>query len=63
MIELGAIVKDTITGAKGFVIGRAEYLFDTASVYIQPYALDEKGIPSQCYWISEGRMEEVNASK
>lgn len=57
MIDLGSIVRDPITGAKGMVIGRAQYLFIDPHVLVQPHGMNAADAPQDTYWISESRME------
>jgi len=58
-IELGKIAKDKITGFKGIVMGRAEYLTGCKKYAIQPQKLNKDNKPSDWEWFDEMNMEEV----
>lgn len=42
-IEIGDLVRDTITGFTGIVIARTEFFNGCIRIMIQPQGLDEKG--------------------
>ena len=56
MIKLGNKVKDDITGFKGVVIGRSEYLYDNEKVLIQPEKLQSDGKPAVSEWFGVLRV-------
>ena len=53
-IELGAKVKDSITGFSGIVTGRAEYITGCRQYAITPKAV--KNEHKDSYWIDEDRL-------
>ena len=55
MIKLGSEVKDEMTGMKGVAIGRSEYLYGCASIWIQPKGL-VNGEPKKSIWVDEQRV-------
>ncbi len=62
LIELGAKVKDKITGLKGTATGRAVYLNGCVQILIEPPVLRE-GDPYREIWMDEGRLEQVKNRK
>lgn len=61
MIKLGHKVKDIITGYKGTVIGRAEYVTGCVQLCVVP-PVDKDGKPQDANWIDEVRLEDLGAS-
>jgi hypothetical protein len=61
VINLGDEVEDVVTGAEGLVTGRAEYLFKSPELMIQPRTIDSRGIPEDAYWLAESRMQPKQA--
>ena len=61
MLKLGDKVKDSITGFKGVVIARAEYLNGCITLKVQPPKLKEDGSPIEADWFDEQRL--IDASK
>lgn len=57
-IELGAEVKDKITGFSGIVVLRAEHLFGCATYGIAPKVLAD-GKKGETEWFDEGRIEVI----
>lgn len=53
-IELGATVKDTITGFKGVITGRCEYVTGCRTYLVQPKAV--KGEFKSALWMDEDRL-------
>lgn len=57
MLVLGENARDTLTGFRGIVIGRTEYLHGCRQVLIQPRGLQENGQPEKAKWIDEPQVE------
>lgn len=55
-IELGDAVKCKITGFRGIVIGRAEYLHGATQLSVLATTLSD-GKPMEPVWINEARLE------
>jgi len=55
MIELGEVVKDPITGFKGTVVARTEYLWGCISLGILSDVLKD-GKPMEWQWFDENRL-------
>jgi hypothetical protein len=62
-IPLGCIAKDTITGFKGVVTSRTEFLYGCVHIGITPDKLDENGKPVESQWFDEQRIEVIKAAK
>jgi len=60
-IELGAKVVDNITGFRGTVTGRCEYLTGCRQYCVTPKAKD--GILSEGSWLDEDRLMKKPSSK
>jgi len=58
MIELGSTVKDLITGYKGVVIGRCEWLHGCTRLIVEAEELKD-GKPIEPQWFDEQRVELV----
>ena len=56
MIQLGDRVADEVTGFRGIVEARCEYLTGCARLLVQP-TLDEKGAWTEARWIDEPRLQ------
>ena len=56
MIPLRSKVRDKVTEFTGIVTGRAEYLFRTPEVRVQPSYLKD-GVPVKGEWLAEDRLE------
>ena len=56
-IELGAIVTDTVTGFTGIAIARAEYIYGSTRVEVQPVKLTGDGDLVNAKWIEEDRLK------
>lgn len=54
-IALGTKVKDSLTGAKGTVVARCEYLNGCVQFAITPDVLKE-GVPQDDYWLDHQRL-------
>jgi hypothetical protein len=55
-VKLGERVRDRVTGFEGTAIGRAEYLYDVASVLV---AAETKQAAADSRWLAETRLEPV----
>lgn len=55
MIILGQKAKDKITGFKGVITGRAEYLYGCDQYCLVPQVKD--GEIKEAHWFDEGRVE------
>ena len=61
-VELGCYAKDIVTGFKGVVISRVEYISSQPRVQIQSVGKDaEKVYPSE--WFDESRIIKVGTKK
>ena len=58
MVKLGSKVKDSISGFKGTVTARAEYLYGCVRC-----GVEGKDKPGEMIWIDEQRLEETSAAK
>lgn len=56
--ELGGVMRDRITGFRGTVIGRTEWLTGCATVALQP-RVDKDGKVPDPEWFDENRLETV----
>jgi hypothetical protein len=54
--ELGIEVKDIITGCKGIVTGRTEYLTGCNHYGIAPQKKKADGAPAEWQWFDESRL-------
>lgn len=61
-IKCGSLVKDIVTGYKGVVIGRADFMYGCNRLGVLSETL-VNGVPQQAYWFDEQRMEVVNENK
>ena len=62
MIKLGSRVQETITGLRGIVIARTEYLYRTPEVAVQSREIIEgKTLPVE--WFDESRVDIVSENK
>lgn len=59
MIELGQEVTDSVTGLRGYVIGRTMWLTGCATVGIQS-RVDKDGKVPEIEWVDEIRLEEYS---
>jgi len=55
-IELGASVVDTVTLFSGTVVARAEYLYGSTRLEVQPRTLTNEGDMVKSKWIDESRL-------
>ena len=55
-VLLGQSVIDCITGFKGVVLGRVEYISGCNQVLVQP-KVDKTGAPRDSLWIDEQRVQ------
>ncbi len=62
MIRLGDFVQDKISGLRGVVTGRAEYLFEATKVLVVPCET-YNGAPVSGTRLDAGRVERVTESK
>lgn len=56
--EMGILAKDVITGFKGTVIGRCEYISGCNQVLLAPYCKDD-GTKIDSEWFDEQRIEQI----
>jgi len=56
MLELGQKGKDKITGFKGIITGRAQYLYGCDQYGLNP-EVDKDGKIGEIHWFDEGRIE------
>lgn len=56
--ELGATVRDRLTGVTGILTSRSEHLFGCLTYTMQPNAVKD-GEPAKALWFDEGRLETV----
>ena len=61
-ISFGAVVKDSVTGFKGTVVARAEFITGCVQYEVVP-SVDKDGKMTDSYWIDENRLEIVRAAK
>ena len=57
MINLGARVKDTITGFEGIAVSRVEHLYGCVRYSVQPTKLNKDGKPIENEWFDEAGLE------
>ncbi len=57
MVKLGDRVKDRISGFKGVVTGRTEYLYGCIRLMVEPEGLHD-GKPIDSQWFDEQRCDE-----
>lgn len=55
-LELNQRVCDQITGFRGIIVARAQYISQDNNYLVQPKCLDEREMP-QPMWIDESRLE------
>ncbi len=60
-IQLGAHVRDKVTGFSGHVTGRAEYITGCAQVLVQPQ-VKESGEFVEARWFDETRLSVTEAA-
>jgi hypothetical protein len=60
--ELGEHAKDVITGLKGVVTGRCQYLTGCTQFLIQPPGA-KAGQPQTSHWVDEGKLEPIKGKK
>ena len=58
-IELGARVKDQLTGFKGIVTARAEYLTGCRQYAVRPEKMTKEGKIRDSLWFDEDRLRVV----
>lgn len=61
-IKLGDDVEDVITGVRGIVIGRSEWLTGCATIGIQPKA-DKNGSVPEVFWVDETRVDTYDGER
>lgn len=61
LFELGEMVKDTITGLEGVVIGKTKWISGCVRYGLQPKGLKD-GIPLDEQWFDEQRLEQIEAA-
>jgi hypothetical protein len=60
MVNLGDEVKDTVSGFKGIVIGKTEFLNGCSRVGIQPKVGKDGKLPEN-HWFDEPQIEVIKA--
>lgn len=60
--ELGVHVRDVVTGFRGVVTGRVQYLTGCSQFLIQPQGL-VGGRAQESFWIDEAKLEAVRGKK
>ena len=60
--ELGITAKDKITGFKGVITGRVQYLTGCDQYLLCP-PVDKEGKPGEACWYDENRIERVGKKK
>ena len=55
-IKLGKEAKDKVTGFKGIIIGKADYLYGCTQYALKP-KVDKSGKPMDTEWFDDGRIE------
>jgi hypothetical protein len=61
MGNLGKVGKDKITGFKGIIVGKANYLYGCTQYALAPRVLDkETGKLLETAWFDEGRIEIIS---
>jgi hypothetical protein len=58
-VRLGDRVKDAISGFKGIVTGRYEYLYGCVRCAVRPEELSKEGTPAESQTFDEGQLEVV----
>lgn len=58
-LELGWEVKDVITGFKGIIVGRAQYITGCNQYCIQPIDKKKTAEKKDSIWFDENRLETV----
>ncbi len=61
MIVLGQQVRCRVTGFRGVVIGRGEYLYASPRLWIQSETVNDSGQPKDALWIDEAQCEPIEA--
>ena len=59
IFELGCTVKDMITGFKGIVRGRTQYMTGCNCYAVQNIKLGTDGQPQEWKWYDEGQLQQV----
>ena len=62
-VELGKIARDKVTGFKGIVMGRAEYLTGCKKYALQSQKLTKEGKSMDWEWFDEMMVVEVPGKK
>lgn len=60
MIPLGSEVKDTITGYKGIVVARSEWLNGCVRVSIQAQGITRDGVPVDPVVVNQEQVQVIN---
>lgn len=61
MIQLGSTVRDKISGVKGILIGRTEFLYHSARCEVGIAEVDSNGKPNESWWCDEAQLEVIEA--
>lgn len=62
IVELGQKVEDTLSGVKGTVIARTEWLYGCVRVTVQPQG-EKDGIPFDAFVVDEPQVEVLEEKK
>ena len=62
MIVLGQQVRCRITGYRGIVIARSEYLYSSPQVRVQSETVNDSGLPKDAVWLDEEQCESVDST-
>lgn len=55
--ELGARVRDLVTGVEGLVVGRAEWITGCDTYMVQPRTGDDGRTRPEAIWVDEPRLQ------
>lgn len=56
-ITLGSKIRDRISGVKGIVLGRTEYLYQSPRLMMGIQECDTNGRPNEPIWLDEAQCE------
>jgi hypothetical protein len=62
-MKLGEEVVDRISGYKGVVMGRAEYLYGCVKILVVPHALSADGKLQEGEWFDEQRVDSASSAE
>lgn len=61
--DLGYVLKDKITGFKGVVMGRSDYVTGCRQYALSPQKPKDDGSVPDWVWLDEGRLEYANKKR